>query len=170
MEHFPLKHDLLTASIIAPHHAGTVVAVQVLPRGSSLRLGGIRRRWVGMLRVRRHGHAQTHAEPLVASGDVVQAACVLGGVVADGGVLVRALRPRQREPVGTQKVIQVLVAVARRQRSTPVTAVQGEREAPESRVPARVHSGGGVSVLYDVELWKLLNAGTTVVVWISWVH
>lgn len=88
-----------------------------------------------MFRVRRHGDAQAHAESLVACGHVVEAAGVLGGVVTDSRVLVGTLRAGKRKPVRTQEVVQVLVAVARRQRRTAVAAVQGEGEAAESRVP-----------------------------------
>lgn len=132
-----LKHDLLAAPVVALHHAGPVVAVQVLPPGSGLRLGGSRRhRRGGPLRVRGHGHAHAQAEPLVAAGVAVQAARALAGVVAHGGVLVGALGAGQREPVGPQEVVQVLVAVAGRQRGAAVAAIQREREAAESRVPA----------------------------------
>lgn len=56
----------------------------------------------------------------------------MGGVVADGGVLVGALGAGKRKPVGAQEVVQVLVAVAGRQGSAAVAAVQWEREATES--------------------------------------
>lgn len=59
---------------------------------------------------------------------------MLGGVVADGGVLIGALRAGERKAVGTQEVVQVLVAVARRQGGAAVTAVQREWEAAKSRV------------------------------------
>lgn len=162
-----LKHDLFTAPVIALHNARPVVASRVLPRRSRLRLGGVwRRRRAGPLRVRWHGHAQTHAESFVASRDVVEAARVLGGVVADGGVLVGALGAGKRKPVGAQEVVQVLVAVAGRQGSTAVAAVQWEWEATESGVSARVHGGGGVGVLYDVELGELLDCWAAIVVWV----
>lgn len=163
--HRRLKHDLLAAPVVALHDARSVKAAGVLRRRPGLRLGGVvRRRRAGPLGVRRHGHAQTHAESLVAARDVVHAARLLRGVVADGRVLVGALGARQREPVGPQEVVQVLVAVAGRQGGAAVAAVQREREAAESRVPARVHGGGGVGVLHDVKLGELLDRRAAVVV------
>lgn len=170
MLRFVLKHDLLTAPVIALHDAGPVIAAWVLPRGSRLRLDRVwRRRRAGLLRVRGHGHAQAHAESLIAPRDVVQAAGVLRGVVADGGVLVRALGTRKRKPIRTQEVIQVLVAVAWRQGRAAVASVQREREAAKPRVSARVHGGGGVGVLHDVELRELLDGRSAVIVGICWV-
>lgn len=89
---------------------------------------------------------------------------MLGGVVADGRVLVGALGAGKRKPVGTQEVVQVLVAVAGREGSAAVAAIQWEWEAAESRVSPRVHGGGGVRVLYDVKLGELLDCWTAIVV------
>lgn len=89
---------------------------------------------------------------------------MLGGVVADGGVLVGALGAGKRKPVGAKEVVQVLVAVAGRQGSAAVAAVQWEWKPTESGVSARVHGGGGVGVLYDVELGELLDCWAAIVV------
>lgn len=94
---------------------------------------------------------------------------MLGGVVADGGVLVGALGAGKGKPVRAQEVVQVPVAVARWQGSAAVTAVQWEREAAESGVPARVDGGGGVGVLYDVELGELLDRWAAIVVRVCWI-
>lgn len=167
---FLLEHDLLAAPVIAPHRAGPIVVASALSRGPGLGLGGVRRRGLlGLLGVGRHGHAEAHAQPLVAPRDVVQAARVLRGVVADGGVLVGALSAGERKPVRAQEVVQVLVAVAGRQGRAAVAAVQGERETAEPGVPARVRRGGGVGVLDDVELGELLDGGAPVVVRVGWV-
>lgn len=169
-EHVALKHDFLAASIIAPHRARPVVVARVLPCGSCLRLGGVwRRRRAGLFCIGWHSHAKTHAEPLVASRDVVEAARVLCGVVADGRVLVGTLRALEGKPVWTQEVIQVLVTVARWKWRTAVAAVQWKREATESRVPARVCSRGGVGVFDDVELGELSDCWASIVVRVSWV-
>lgn len=161
-----LKHHLLAAPVVTLHHAWPVAAAWVLSCFSGLRLGLVQvrcRRRAGLLSVWGHGDAEAHAESLVAR-DVVEAAGVLGRVVADGGVLVGALRARKRKTVWTQEVIQVLVAVARWQGCTAVAAVQREREATKPRVPAGVHGGGGVSVFYDVKLREILDRRTAVIV------
>lgn len=161
-----LKHHLLAAPVVTLHHAWPIAAAWVLSCFSGLRLGLVQvrcRRRAGLLSVWGHGDAEAHAESLVAR-DVVEAAGVLGRVVADGGVLVGALRARKRKTVWTQEIIQVLVAVARWQGCTAVAAVQREREATKPRVPAGVHGGGGVSVFYDVKLREILDRRTAVIV------
>lgn len=55
--------------------------------------------------MRWHGHVHAHTESLVAAGVAVQAAGALVGVVADGGVLVRALGAWKRKSIGAQEVV-----------------------------------------------------------------
>lgn len=87
-----------------------------------------------MLGVRWHGDAQTHTKSLVTL-DAVKAAGFLGRVVADGRVFVRALGAGEWLTIRTQELVQILIAVARWERCTAVTAFQWEWEAAESRVP-----------------------------------
>lgn len=170
------EHHLLTAAVVALHHTGPVEAAGVqCPPGSGLRLSLVLavgwRRWrTGLLGVGWHGHTEAHAEPLVPSGHVVQAARMRRRVVADGRVLVGTLGARQRQPVWTQEVVQVLVTVTGRQRGAAVAAVQRERETAKPRVPARFHGGRGEAVVYDVELGELLDRRAAVVVRVSRVH
>lgn len=101
-----LEHDLLTAAVVTLHHVWASITARC-PSSRSRPSGS------AAVRIWRLCYAQTHTEPLIAAGDVVHAASVLGRVVAYGCVLVRALRAGQRQTVRPQEVIQVLIAVTR---------------------------------------------------------
>lgn len=159
-----LEHDLFTATIVTFHHVWASTASRRVSGYS--RACGRATVCVGGL-----GYTQPYTQPFIPSWDVVHATCVMCRVITDGRVLVRTLRAGQRQAVRSQEVIQVLVAVAGRQRGTTLIALQREWETPKTRVPPRVCWGhGGVCALNNVKLWELLHSGSPKVVRISRVH
>lgn len=136
-----LEHHLLAAPVVTLHHVGALVVGRWQGLGSDAGLVAQLAVGVGGL-----GHAQAHADPLVARLGLVRdplALHQLRWVVADGRVLVLALGRPHVHGAQRQEVLQVLVAVAGWDGGSLVALVQREGEAPVESDRLRVCWGRG---------------------------